>query len=542
MACIEIKNLNFKYPNSTKYALENINLTVQEGEIMLVCGKSGSSKTTLLRHLKPNLAPMGEKTGEVLFFNEDINTLSNIKQASEIGFVAQDLNNNIVTDKVWHELAFSLESIGTDSKTMRIRVAEMASFFNLEKIFYKSVNELSGGQKQILSLASVMAVQPKLLILDEPTSQLDPVAAVDFLSTVKRINRELGTTVIMSEHRLCEAFTMANRVAVMDSSRLICVDTPENTAKFLYKSKHPMYFAMPSYAKITLDNSKGEECALSVSECKRFIENNFSQYKTDKKPNFESEDGIKSKSIFCAKNVCFKYEKNADDVLKDLSMNVKKGEIHCILGGNGAGKSTLLSVIAKIRKPYSGKIKHNCNSVSLLVQDPKCVFVKKTIKEELEASFNTKHLSKEQQKKLIEAVETTEIGDVLNMHPYDVSGGELQRAGIAKLLLCDSELLLLDEPTKGMDSFYKRKFGELLLKLKKMGKTVIIASHDVEFCAEYGDMCSLLFMGSITTENEPHEFFAENSFYTTTTNKAARSVFKYAVVPKEVQTFCNLKK
>lgn len=548
MACVEIKNLSFTYPKAAnqseaKKVLDNINLTVNDGEILLVCGQSGSSKTTLFSHLKPVLTPKGERSGSILFYGEEINLLSPYRQASEIGFVAQDVNNSIVTDKVWHELAFGLESIGCDREIMRLKVAEMVSFFKLEKIFYRNVNELSGGQKQLLSLASVMAMQPKLLILDEPTSQLDPIAAADFLSTVKRINREFGTTVIISEHRLEDALPMADRAAIMDNGRIIYTGEIKDAAKYLFKNKHPMYFAMPSATKITLENSGGSECALTVLECKRFIEQNFGKYKNSEKPDLKNGDkNSESKNILELKNVCFRYEKDSEDVLKDLCMEVKKGDIYCILGGNGAGKSTLLSVLAKLKKPYRGKLKANYSSSSLLVQDPKCLFVKQTIGEELEDTFKTEKLSDTQKQKLDEAVKITQIGDILNKHPYDVSGGELQRAGIAKLLLCDSELFLLDEPTKGMDSFYKRIFGELLFKLKKMGKTVILASHDVEFCAEYADFCALLFMGDITAQNEPHEFFAGNSFYTTAANRAARGVFKYALLPREVIEYCNLKK
>ena len=226
MAHFQIENLTFAYPGSHRKTLDNVSLTVAKGEYVVLCGASGSGKTTLLRHLKPVLTPYGEKSGSILFDGQPIAELTPVRQATGIGYVMQDPDQQIVTDKVWHELAFGLESIGCDRETMRARVAEMACYFGIADWFHRDVAILSGGQKQLLNLASVMAMQPEVLILDEPTSQLDPLAASDFLNTVRKINTELGTTVIITEHRLEDIFPYADRAVVMENGRIIADDTP----------------------------------------------------------------------------------------------------------------------------------------------------------------------------------------------------------------------------------------------------------------------------------------------------------------------------
>ena len=203
MALFEIEHLTFAYPTTPDTpCLKDVSLTLEAGEYLALCGKSGSGKTTLLRQLKSVLAPHGKKSGLIRFDDRALEDVDAREQAGRIGYVMQDPDSQIVTDKVWHELAFGLESLGCDQRTMRLRVAEMASYFGIQDWFHREVAELSGGQKQLLNLASVMAMQPDVLILDEPTSQLDPIAAADFLNTIARLNRELGTTILLSEHRL----------------------------------------------------------------------------------------------------------------------------------------------------------------------------------------------------------------------------------------------------------------------------------------------------------------------------------------------------
>ena len=227
MAQITIENLSFRYSLGNKNSLEKINLRINEGEFIILCGKSGCGKTTLLRQLKPAIAPKGERDGEIYFNGTKLDETDLRTQSEKIGFVMQNPESQIVTDKVWHELAFALENLGMETAEIRLRVAEMASYFGIDDWFDKKTAELSGGQKQILNLAAVMAMHPDILILDEPTSRLDPIAGERFLETVNKINKDLGVTVILTEHRLENIFSFADRIVVMDNGKIIADGEPK---------------------------------------------------------------------------------------------------------------------------------------------------------------------------------------------------------------------------------------------------------------------------------------------------------------------------
>ena len=250
MALFAFEELTFRYPEAPRDALHDVSVAIEPGQFVLVCGQSGCGKTTLLRQFKSALAPHGHQSGRVLFDGVPLVDVPECEQVARIGFVMQNPDAQIVTDKVWHELAFVLESLGCDERTMRLRVAEMASYFGIQHWFHKNVGELSGGQKQLLNLASVMTARPDVLVLDEPTSQLDPIAASDFLATVHRINRELGTTVVMSEHRLEEVYGLTDRVVVLEEGRVVADGEPRAVAGQLHRAGSPMALALPAAARI----------------------------------------------------------------------------------------------------------------------------------------------------------------------------------------------------------------------------------------------------------------------------------------------------
>nr|WP_317363730.1 energy-coupling factor transporter ATPase [uncultured Blautia sp.] len=569
MALYEIKNLTFTYPDSKSPAIQNLNFSIEQGEFVVICGKSGCGKTTLLRHFKTVMSPYGKREGEILFEGERLEEVSVRKQSAEIGYVLQSPDNQIVTDKVWHELAFGVENLGYDQQTIRLRVAEMASFFGIQNWFSKNVEELSGGQKQLLNLASVMTMQPKVLVLDEPTSQLDPIAAGEFLSTIRKINLDLGITVILIEHRLEEVFPMADKVLVLEDGKQIFYETPRKVGKDL--ADNDLFLAMPSPVQIY--NGTGQEgvCPLTVCEGRNWLERH---YGGDTRDRINAADYRKAKAeeknagifgrkkektekkdyVIQAKEVWFRYEKEGKDIVKDLSLKIPKGELYCILGGNGTGKSTTLSLLSGIHRPYRGKIFLKGKEIrkisdkelfhhflGVLPQNPQTLFVGNTVEEDLWEMFS--ELSpvrrKEDREKVEQVVEDTEIRHLLSMHPYDLSGGEQQRAALAKVLLLEPEILLLDEPTKGLDGFYKNKLAGIFDRLKERGITILMVSHDIEFCASYADTCAMFFDGSIVTECKAKEFFTGNSFYTTTANRMARQIFPEAVTVKEVIEACR---
>ena len=545
MAHFQIKDLTFTYPTSKgKKSLDGVSLSIEKGEYIVLCGKSGSGKTTLLRQMKSVLAPHGKKSGEILFGGVPLEKVNQRDQASKIGYVMQNPDDQIVTDKVWHELAFGLESLGCDQKTMRARVAEMACYFGIADWFHKDVANLSGGQKQLLNLASIMAMQPEVLILDEPTSQLDPIAASDFLNTVRKINIELGTTVIITEHRLEDIFPYADRAIVMDGGKVIADDTPRNIGKLLHEQKNDMFAAMPTPVRVFYGAEGTGDCPLTVREGRTWLSKTYPDPKVNTMPTVELDEEIENPAL-SLKELWFRYEKDSPDVLRGASAEVPNGSLYAIVGGNGAGKSTTLKAVCGICKPYRGKVKVFGKPVekyksselfggclAMLPQDPKSLFVKKTVREDLA------EMTKDETK-IAEIAAICEIETLLDNHPYDLSGGEQQRSALAKVLLTDPKLLLLDEPTKGIDSFFKEKLASILCKLKEQGITIVMVSHDVEFCAKYADMVSMFFDGQILTTDTPRRFFGNNSFYTTAANRMSRHVFSMAVTADDVVELCK---
>lgn len=550
MEIFKIENLSFAYPVSGREALHQVSLSISQGEYLVLCGKSGSGKTTLLRHLKSVLAPHGKKSGHVLFCGQELEAVTLRNQSSKIGFVMQNPEDQIVTDKVWHELAFGLESLGTDQRVMRLRVAEMASYFGIQSWFHRDVRELSGGQKQLLNLASIMAMQPQVLILDEPTSQLDPIAAADFLNTVCKINRELGTTVILSEHRLENIFPNADRVVVMEQGKVLADGNPRSIGQKLAREHSDLFVSLPAPMQIYYGVQKSTlPCPLTVREGRNWLSESF-HGETPKitridKPNAEQETAA---GVLEMKDVWFRYEKDAPDILKGVSLQVPANSLFAIVGGNGTGKSTTLKAACGICKPYRGRIKifgkplkkykttelfQNC--LAMLPQDPQCLFVKKTVKEDLWEMLAEENLPQQEKETLIQTVVSQcGIANLLESHPYDLSGGEQQKAALAKVLLCRPKILLLDEPTKGIDNFYKIQLARIFQMLKETGTTIIMVTHDVEFCAQYADSVSMFFDGAVLTTSAPGNFFVQNSFYTTAANRMSRHLFENAVTNEDV--------
>lgn len=611
MALFAFEELTFRYPEAPRDALRDVSVAIEPGQFVLVCGQSGCGKTTLLRQFKSALAPHGHQSGQVLFDGVPLADVPEREQVARIGFVMQDPDAQIVTDKVWHELAFVLESLGCDERTMRLRVAEMASYFGIQHWFHKNVGELSGGQKQLLNLASVMAARPDVLVLDEPTSQLDPIAASDFLATVHRINRELGTTVVMSEHRLEEVYGLADRVVVLEEGRVVADGEPRAVAGQLHCAVSPMALALPAAARIAWGVEGRPGCAdVEGAPCSDSIEVQGSSRATDVSactsmncartpsplrrpyssiveegvalqvevpltvregrawlarevavhpprrwalPAGEACDSASARVAVELRDVWFRYERDGADVLRGTTLTVPGGSLFAVVGGNGTGKSTMLRAICGVARPYRGKItvlgrrlkewkkaELFRGGVALLPQDPLNLMVKKTVRGDLEEMLDGRGLTAEQRVAAVGEVATlTDIVPLLDAHPFDLSGGEVQRAALAKVLLCEPRLLLLDEPTKGLDAFFKDKLAALLRSLTGRGTTVLMVSHDVEFCASYADRCALFFDGDVVTTNPPRQFFVSNSFYTTAANRISRGLFENAVTVEEVVGLCR---
>lgn len=556
MEILAAEHLNFAYPGQTINVLDDISFSVQEGAFVTLCGLSGSGKSTLLRHFKNVLKPEGTGSGNVLYFNQSIDELNDRQQAESIGFVSQSAENQIVTDKVWHELAFGLESLGQSTEMIRQRVAEMAMFFGIQDWFYKNVNELSGGQRQILCLASIMTMQPKVLLLDEPTSQLDPIAASEFIHMLQKINSELGITILISEQRLEEVIPISTQIIVMDQGKIIADGTAKEVSELLSRTNHSMVDSLPVPMRVWMKvDHKTLECPITVNHGRSWLmhesahfqlynnaaaleQKQIKQTKLKEQTNaFNSKKVTRPTKVtrsisVSVKDIWFRYEKNGKEILKGVNLQAAQGELLCILGGNGTGKSTFLSILAGMKKAQSGSIVLNQKRIGMLPQNPMAFFLKKTVLEDLQEISND-------QEKLQYVMQLCELSQFAQRHPYDLSGGEQQRAALAKILLADPDILLLDEPTKGFDNHYKNIFGNVLRKLCQSGKTIILVSHDVEFCAEFADRCALFFDGMIVSENDPVTFFSGNSFYTTAANRMSRGIIDHAITVNDIVNACN---
>ena len=628
MKIIELKKLSFRYSGEDKEILSDIDLAIEEGGFYVICGASGSGKSTLLRQLKTSLQPVGQRSGRILYYGRDLEEVSQYTQSAKIGFVFQNPDTQIVTDKVWHELAFGLESIGMPQDMIRVRVAEMASYFGIQNWFYQSTDTLSGGQKQLLNLASAMVMHPKVLLLDEPVSQLDPIAAADFMATVHKLHAEFGITVIMAEHSLEEVAAYVDEVIFMKEGRLIAKGKMEELGNILethdpsmeeiltvpmqiargyeklQKKKEDTAFTTNDRIPYTValgqkwmaqrfplakqEEIKGfpftkqeetEKFAFAKQEeAQRFLgakqeeAGRFTSVKQKEKKSLPAKDPKKQnrgKRSFDGKKIpfaiqctelCYHYPQADVDVVDHLSLFVEEGAVFALMGGNGSGKTTTLHLLGGLLKPQKGTIEFFGRSLTkykekelrngilgVLPQDPTTLFVRKTVEEDL---YEVLEDQKEQNQIKTFFGETKQeiwqnviallgIEDLLKKHPYDLSGGEQQKAALAKVLLRQPAILLLDEPTKGLDAGSKKRLGELLVGLSQKKVTILMVSHDIEFCAKYATKTGLFFDGNIASMQDTKEFFVENHFYTTAANRMCRNYFPDVVTVQDAIRVCT---
>ncbi|WP_342564434.1 ATP-binding cassette domain-containing protein [Paenibacillus sp. FSL R7-0345] len=553
MEIIAAEGLSFRYPGAERDSLHELTFTVEEGEFVVLMGPSGGGKTTLLRQLKRELAPVGTGSGIIRYAGLPLAELPEERAAGEIGMVFQNPEAQIVMDTVWHELAFGMENLGFTPQVMRSRLAEMAGLFGLEPLLYKPVHELSGGQKQLLNLASVLLLQPKLLLLDEPTSQLDPVAAREFIQTLHRLNQEMSVTIVISEHRLEEVLPLADRVLLMEDGMLKAACPPrELVSKAAEGTFAAIETYLPTAARLFLAlpaQGKAEALAeftpLTVREGRRWLHNLAPAAAGE--PQGGNPAAIPGNHtaalphdaappLLSAREITFRYEKEGREVLRKLSLTLHRGELLAILGGNGAGKSTLLHVLSGLAKPQRGKVELAKGiTAGFLAQNPLLYFSYDTALEELQHMAAYARLAPEEAfAEIGRLAEAFELQQVLGSHPHDLSGGQQQKLALAMVMLLKPAVLLLDEPTKGLDPVAKIRFAGLLRQLLEQGMSITVVTHDVEFAARYASRCALLFDGGITAEGTPADFFSSNYFYTTAVNRIARDLLPRALTIEDV--------
>lgn len=454
-------DVTFRYPGSHGDVLSGVSMAVPAGAFALLVGGTGSGKSTLLSLAKPQIAPAGDRAGQVRVFGRPVDDLDGAA-ACEVGYVFQDPDNQIVCDSVWHEMAFGLENLGTPQGEMRRRVAEASYFFGMGPWFHSDTDALSGGRKQLLALASTLVMQPRVLLLDEPTAQLDPIAARNFLHALFRVNRELGCTVVVATHE------------------------PELMADYATCA-----FELVDGAVRPVEDLGRFKCEATLAERGALCDAN-------------------APAAVSARGAWFRYGRDDDWVLRGLDLEVRQGEVHALVGGNGCGKSTLLALIAGTRRAQRGEVRSAISAKAMLPQDPKALFAEERVDEEL---MEWAHIGGYGADEVQAMMGELGLADRAGLHPYDLSGGQRQMLALGKLLLVHPRLLLLDEPTKGLDRAAREHVAGMIEAARRDGVTVIVSTHDLAFVRRVADRVSLMFDGELACTEPVGEFFRNNLFY-----------------------------
>ncbi len=575
MAAVSFENVSYAYPNAPTRALEGASFEIASGQMACFFGRSGSGKSTLLKCLKPVLLPGGERTGRVLVAGRDVVGMPPREQAVRVGYVFQNPDAQIVTDKVVTEIAFGLENLGVLRSEMRMRMAEITCLLGLSGLLDKNVNQLSGGQKQLVNLASVMVMQPSVLVLDEPTSALDPVAAAHFHETVAQLNAETGVTVLFAEQRLDEVLPMCDLAFAMDASKIVAAGRPHEVAAKLTTSTgetSELFRLLPDVAQIAIEVGEG---VTSGIDAKRGIPLNVREGRAwladierdgDKtgaqKANlcaqgFEAaerptakEKSARGNFALELKDVWFRHAGADVDALKGATFAAKKGEITALLGANGSGKSTLLKCACGVAPHVKGKIfvdgekmsarkfaKSEPPKIALMPQSAQDIMLcEKVLDDMREAYYENGAKSADEQVKRIARL--LKIEHLLHKSPLDLSGGELQRAALAKVLMRNSNVILLDEPTRGLDNIFKTELADVLRQLCAQGKTVVVATHDISFAAACAQNVALMFDGEVVGPHSAREMLLNNRFYTTPARRMSAGIFENALTNKDVVQGC----
>lgn len=518
MVFIQAENYRFCYPGEEQPAVDIRKLLIHKGAFCLVAGISGSGKTTFLRQLSGNTVLQGKEEGVL------------DSRATLPAYVWQNPASQIVTDRTEYEIVFGLENTGMPRAQMQRRLAEVVTFFGLEKLMQRDTMSLSGGEMQTLNVAAAVALNPDLLLLDEPTSQLDPVASRHFYELLRQINEELGITVVIAEQRLEEVVPLADQMILMQGGKICCSGKPEEIFVEIPDNMLPFF---PSYMQLYHKMSDAEvsgEAYVPVAkkEARNWFCTSFQPKVPDRmkenKPQSISIDAIYGKKLF------FRYEKSLPDVLSDCSFSFDRGRITCLAGGNGSGKTTLLEILHGRYHAYHGKLRNVPEHTACLPQQPGYLFLKDSVGECCSG-----------RKQMTSLLSYFRLDELWKRHPADLSGGELQRLGLCHVLGEEADLYLLDEPTKGLDGEYKALLGRLLQTMSQQGKTILFVSHDMEFAAEYADFMALMFQGTVQFVADTRSFFTENQFYTTSMNRIARDVSPFIITQEDVEQYAQKK-
>lgn len=533
---IEFKNFSFFYPDATLPSLDCINVKISEGEFLVITGPSGGGKSTFLRSINglvPNFYG-GKISGEVIVCERNASKTPTNEMSELVGMVFQDPENQLISNRVEREIAFGMENLCFPETLMKKRIEEALDAVNISRLRNRITSELSGGQKQKVAIASALALHPSILLLDEPTSELDPRSAEEALNVIEKINDELGLTILLVEHRLERVIHHVDRMLLIDNGKILYDGSPR-TIKSAdienWKVGLPPVTRLSLHFKDRLING----LPLTVKEARLSLKDVLSNPGKNVTWERKSSSG---KVCFSMENVYFSYD-GEKDVLRNISLNIYEGDMIALMGKNASGKTTLVKLMNGLVKQRKGKvllfgkkifdysIDDLIQKVGIVFQDPNLHLFNDTVEEEV--AFVLRNLGLEQnviENKVADILKRFKIYEYRNSYPHDLSGGQRQRVALASVLVSEPEILILDEPTRGMDYYLKQ---ELISYLREKTKTVIMVTHDVETAAEFADRIVLLSEGNIISDGNKRDVLSKALLFSPQINRLVQPYAKYGI-------------
>jgi len=518
---IEIEHVTYSYPDAESPVLSDLSLEIEEGQFLLVIGASGSGKSTLLRCLN-GLVPHfygGSFSGSVRVAGLDPVALGPRGMSSTVGFVLQDPESQFVVDSVEDELAFAMENHNLGPVLMRKRIEEVLDQINIAHLRHRKINTLSGGEKQRVAIGAVLTLQPKILVLDEPTSQLDPQAAEEVLTTLQKLNSDLGLTIVLSEHRLERVVQYADRILYL----------PGQGGRPLLGSPREVLSQvdlMPPLVKLA-KKLDWTPLPLTIKEGRRFARSLSLPSPADAAEPEAGGNGRGARNaLLLMEDLWFSY--NGNEALKGINLSVGPGELVALMGRNGSGKTTLLKHIVGLIRPARGRVQlwgqdikgtevqSIARKVGYVPQDPGSLLFADTVREELEFTLRSHNLSGARYDDLLQSLQ---LSGLLDSYPRDLSGGERQRAALAAILVADPAIILLDEPTRGLDYYQKQALSQFLSQKKAEGKAIIMSTHDVELVASCAERVVILGEGQIVVDGPARKVMSDSMVFSSQVNK-----------------------
>ena len=526
MGYITAEHLNYYYPEQDFPALNDVSFSLNQGEIFLLLGRSGSGKSTLGKAIAGTVPYFygGKIAGKISIDGVSLETMEHDRRSRTVSMVFQYPEKQLIFNKVHREIAFGLENIGAPEETIRRRVFEAMQFTGITPLADEEIDTLSGGQKQRVAITSVLAFFPKCIVFDEPISQLDPLAAEEILNLIKKINEELGITVILIEQRTGKCFEIADKVGFIDEGKLDFFGTPSEFLASDDKRFEPFF---PETTQL-FKKLGASDLPLGLKASKKRIKD----FSLSPKRTAEIPAPNVNESVFTIKNLSCGY--NEKTVIRDFSSKVRKGECISLLGANGAGKTTLLKTLMGLKK-YRGSIllrekelsklkqKEVARTVGYVSQNPDDYLTQETVFDEL--LFTARHLNVENAEKKVHTVlELLELSSYKDRSPKDLSGGQKQRVAIGSALVASPDILILDEPTRGIDTPLKQAFIKLLRELNRKGVTILLVTHDVEFACAVSNRFWILYRGELLADGTKENVFTNGLYYTTAIHKLCKEL------------------